>query len=842
MRVLLLLLLLFSPLAWADGTASIFNIPNYDQSILFLSELFGQVGNVIGGATNGPLERVILLFNNVALVIGGAIIIYAIGVSTINTAHDGEMLGKKWNSVWIPLRAAIGFALLLPVKAGGYAIVQVIIMWVVVQGIGAADYVWAQYIKNVEAGNATPQQPYVSASTMQGITEIFRVASCAYTVANTENANSSGQANSPVTPSFVYNSPYSITIGTAKANSGNDDSGNDDSGNFTCGTINLQGYKSYSSGTLKSYSQDYHANTNPPGVLRANGPIGMGVQAGSDIFNFVNSFSNAKFLQEMDDFYGNERIRYQDQVTVNTTQQLQATANYYVNSTNYCNNNLNLDCISDVQRQIMNIAQDYASQMVGASAPVMKSQFFSGLGHNAMNPENNESSPGIVKGVRQIFSSSASAAVESDLDQATQYGWLYAGAYYILLTKTTSENSPTVYAPSIQAPSPNTNSLPSDYIIPYSLVKNMTTLCPSDGQPHSTAGSSIPCIPSKITVGGPSSTYNITYVAPNGTGAVLSDLLGDVNRFIEDIFWQFIHLLTSTSSNPVIALASLGQGIVVAATSLFLVIGAVVIAVSAGTGWIPLVGNDITASIQIAELITNIPLFATLGIVIGGAAVIGYYVPLMPYVLFTAGALAWFILVIEAMVAGPILALGIIHPEGSHDVWGRSEKGIMLLVNIFLRPLLMIIGFVAASLLVYIVFQMINGGFLVAISSLGMTVFGPLTAIFSALVYFGISVYLIQQCFKLIHKLPDQVMRWIGEAPEQSGQEADQLANESKQDMSEKAKGAHGGAAKAMADKKERNASAKTHAETLGALQQKANQDNAERRENDNNNSNFTGN
>ena len=53
---------------------------------------------------------------------------------------------------------------------------------------------------------------------------------------------------------------------------------------------------------------------------------------------------------------------------------------------------------------------------------------------------------------------------------------------------------------------------------------------------------------------------------------------------------------------------------------------------------------------------------------------------------------------IEAMVAAPLVALGITHPDG-HDFVGKSTHAVMMLVGLFLRPVLMLIGLFASMIL-----------------------------------------------------------------------------------------------------------------------------------------------
>ena len=84
-------------------------------------------------------------FNGGVLAIGGLLVAYTILVGTISTAHDGEMLGKKFSSVWVPIRTTLGTALVLPVINGSYCTMQVIVGWLIMQGIGLADNVWSSF-------------------------------------------------------------------------------------------------------------------------------------------------------------------------------------------------------------------------------------------------------------------------------------------------------------------------------------------------------------------------------------------------------------------------------------------------------------------------------------------------------------------------------------------------------------------------------------------------------------------------------------------------------------------------------------------------------------------------
>ena len=142
-NILLVLLIMLMPgLAFAQ--AGPFTPVPDDISVKVINQIFG--GLVNGG--NDAFAGAISTFNGAVLIVGGILATYTLLAGTLGTAHDGEMLGKKFSSVWIPIRYALGTALVLPVIGnGGYCMMQQIVMWLVLQGVGLADSVWDSYMK-----------------------------------------------------------------------------------------------------------------------------------------------------------------------------------------------------------------------------------------------------------------------------------------------------------------------------------------------------------------------------------------------------------------------------------------------------------------------------------------------------------------------------------------------------------------------------------------------------------------------------------------------------------------------------------------------------------------------
>lgn len=101
----------------------------------------------------GPISDVFLAG---ILAFGGILAGYTMLAGTLHTANDGEMLGKKWSSLWIPIRTTLGVSMIMPIK-GGFCAIQLIVVWLAVQGVGLADQTWNAFVENPLKGSVLPQ-------------------------------------------------------------------------------------------------------------------------------------------------------------------------------------------------------------------------------------------------------------------------------------------------------------------------------------------------------------------------------------------------------------------------------------------------------------------------------------------------------------------------------------------------------------------------------------------------------------------------------------------------------------------------------------------------------------
>lgn len=222
--------------------------------------------------------------------------------------------------------------------------------------------------------------------------------------------------------------------------------------------------------------------------------------------------------------------------------------------------------------------------------------------------------------------------------------------------------------------------------------------------------------------------------------------------------------------HPLALLSSLGKGLVDASLrNLFLGVGGQ----AAGTVLDKVIGMDLGAK-TISTFLTKI---AFVGFSLG--FILYYVLPFMPFIYFFFAFGHWIKSIFEAVVAMPLWALAHIKIDGEGLPGPWATNGYFLLMEITLRPTLIIVGFIASvvmfSALVDVLHSVfddllftIGGGSVDSAISLASGAHnisllkGPLDELMYTVIYV-ILVYMIGlSCFKLIDGVPNNIMRWMG--------------------------------------------------------------------------------
>lgn len=224
----------------------------------------------------------------------------------------------------------------------------------------------------------------------------------------------------------------------------------------------------------------------------------------------------------------------------------------------------------------------------------------------------------------------------------------------------------------------------------------------------------------------------------------------------------------NTGVHPLALLSSLGRSMIEASiTNLGVAVGSTI-----GGGVMNIMGGFATGKI-LANTASNF-----LGTVVSSTILIGfmlYYVlPFMPFVYFFFALGGWVKSIFEAMVAMPIWALAHLRIDGDGLPGPGASNGYFLLLEIFIRPILILVGLIASIVIFGALVQMLNAIFDLMVENIGgvnranpnpATIGfyrGPIDELFYSIMYAVIVYMMGLSCFKLVDQVPNNILRWMG--------------------------------------------------------------------------------
>ncbi|MCU7951273.1 MAG: DotA/TraY family protein [gamma proteobacterium symbiont of Bathyaustriella thionipta] len=165
-RIDIALLLFLLIVVSAPSYATVIDPPFTDKSVEYLKYIYGESTNIIfhtagPGAPDTILGVMSAILNIGCLLFSGIIIGYTALSGVMNTAHEGQVMGKAYNSMWVPLRTTLALALMLPM-ASGFSVMQLGVLWFAGKGIGLADSTWEAALNHMDtSGTLYPPTVHV---------------------------------------------------------------------------------------------------------------------------------------------------------------------------------------------------------------------------------------------------------------------------------------------------------------------------------------------------------------------------------------------------------------------------------------------------------------------------------------------------------------------------------------------------------------------------------------------------------------------------------------------------------------------------------------------------------
>lgn len=276
--------------------------------------------------------------------------------------------------------------------------------------------------------------------------------------------------------------------------------------------------------------------------------------------------------------------------------------------------------------------------------------------------------------------------------------------------------------------------------------------------------------------------YNRVYLFWQ-TNYTRTDTSAAARQPTENIIVDSINLLFGTHGlfdmcrkadvHPMAQLSALGKGLVDSAIRSF---GTSAV-LGIGSGFLSLISPHLgQAGYTATSLMMTI---AGLGLMIG--FILFYLVPFLPFMYFFFAAGGWLKGLFEAIIGAPLWALGHLRIDGEGMTGEAARDGYFMLLEIFLRPILVIFGLLASLIIFSALVKVLHEIFGQVLGNLPAgdngaaacftntennytTMRGPIDEMFYTIVY-AIVVYLIaMSSFKLIDGIPRSIMRWMGES------------------------------------------------------------------------------
>ncbi|MDP9837708.1 conjugal transfer/type IV secretion protein DotA/TraY [Neorhizobium huautlense] len=154
--------------------------------------------------------------------------------------------------------------------------------------------------------------------------------------------------------------------------------------------------------------------------------------------------------------------------------------------------------------------------------------------------------------------------------------------------------------------------------------------------------------------------------------------------------------------------------------------------------------------------------------IIGGLIFIGslraYVIPILPFLFVLAAGIALVAALLEAMIALPLWCLKWMRMEGGEDFAGEGVRmGLMLTVNVFLRPSLAILAYCGSYPVFDIVLRTMDSMWATAfLAQTGGAVVGLIGFLIMSIIQLYLTWYVDLKLFGQSWALPDRVLGWLG--------------------------------------------------------------------------------
>lgn len=717
----------------ANAAGGVFETPNPNSDVvfIFLSQVFGpSLGlfatgvNVTGTPVHDGLYAMLSFYSTAMMTLAVIIIIYYVVTVVGEAAISGTPFGRRFNSLWAPIRLVVALGLLVPL-ANGLNSAQYITLYVAKMGSGLATNAWNVFVAELDQPTEVFVQPRA-----QNVSNIVKVILTAEVCSAAISQLTDGRSN--VQPILVGGGPGGSPIALSSASPS-------------------QVLTNARSAGLSTVRVAWTADTDLPydphcsGLAMSVSPLTYEDAAGNEVPLAFSDQVQIAYIQAVKDAQSQVSSIAADVaaffVETNAGGELDPSDPAIPSFVTQLN-----DVYNDIQSDVTAAIQASNANMVAVDNNVAYATITSGgwgkagLWYPVIGRLNQR--------YTQVVGAVPSIDIPTDLAESGDvYDW-FGERFANWLARTWAR---------IWGGRDETAELIDNLEIALERAEYV--------------GERFEFMASGITI-----DPNLGASAGIGSQAL--------NLFLQTIFNTdvlFEYQRTgSTSMDPMVKLMDVGDAQVTRALYAINVIiiakvgglaaGAVMgAAVASPTGPVGAFAGTIGGMLVMAAIqtvIEAIAFIAYLCIIIGlGAGLMLFYVlPLMPFIYFLFAVVAWVMEIFEAIVAMPLWALSHLKIDGDGLPGQLAVNGYFLILGILLRPILIVFGLIAG----YITFGAASFYFHSVYGIIVNNIKGTeAPGVMGSLVYTILFVYLSYNmaimCFKMIDNVPKSILRWIGQ-------------------------------------------------------------------------------
>ena len=678
------------------------------------------------------LHSAFQLYSVALLCIAAVILVYFIGAIIAETAESGTPFGQRFNKTWAPLRLVIAFGLLIPV-ANGLNAAQYITLYAAKFGSGFATNGWNLFIDTAVTGDNTilgNKNTLVAVANPPPITTLLSFMALAGTCKQATEKVSEVAGDKPL----IAIKPYLINP------------------NHTDHPYEEEG--------TGDFNWDYDA------ALKYSDGGNIVVRFGEFRLDDQGKPAYTTATSNVNPTCGEITVPITNSDKDSSPGAHQVMTNYYTY-----------------------IGQMWADATTSGDDPLYKTGFammnrhvaFTGADINSPIPTTDQ----IIQRRDQYQESIKDTVTDSTQQQQNsqsfintatvmkQYGWAAAGLWYNKLAQVNGTLVAAIYNLPVVTHMPQV----MENVQKDNQVKNPNTPGPKRFVPHAGNDQVIQNEQDRddqiaLALSGAYDAWSDNFSQQSASNNIVVDL---VNAIFGTSGLFDMSKNQQVQINPLAQLVAVGRGILESAkTNLF-----AAAVTGLGGGLINLMSNSSAGNIGI--VISGMAWsIALIGLTIG--IVLTYVLPFLPFLYFFFAVGAWVKTIFEAMIGVPLWALAHLRIDGEGLPGSAAIGGYYMILEIFLRPILIIFGmlggmiiFVAQATILNEIWSLVTSN-LVGFDRDSVSSTGDVDAtgsirylrdaidqLFFSAVYAVVIYMLGMASFKMVDQVPDYALRWMGQ-------------------------------------------------------------------------------